>query len=129
MKKRDPFEIANQGVHYLTGKLVGGYISQQAAAYLRLLAVYKGGTIQSVLQEMIEDWMNEQEPEVSIMETLVDRIYMEWIRRMSGEKTSLAETNWRKYEAEVIERLRRRKISDEMILKIVKEMRRRVGKV
>ena len=122
MKKQDPFGLTSEGIHYLTGKLVGAYISQQASAYLRLLTVYKGGTIQSVLREIIEEWMNAQEPEGSIIETLADRAYMEWIRRKKKR------SDWEDYEIEIKDRLIRRKVSIETIEKICKEMRARIGK-
>jgi len=121
-KRRDPFEIINEGASYLTGKLVGGYVSQQAADYLRLLAVYKGNTIQTVLQEIIEEWMQEQEPRWSLIEALADRAYMEWIRR------NLDVGGWGLYEEEVRSRLQKRKIVDETIDEILKEMRRKIGK-
>lgn len=121
-KRRDPFEIMNEGASYLTGKLIGGYVSQQAADYLRLLAVYKNSTIQTVLQEIIEEWMQEQEPRWSLIEALADRAYMEWIRR------DLDMGGWGLYEQEITDRLQRRKITEESIEEILEEMRRKVGK-
>ena len=122
MGKQDPFEIPRHGTQYLTGKYVGAYISQHAASYLRLLAVYKSNTIQAVLHEIIEDWMANQEPVDSIIETLADRVHTEWRRR----KTPIFD--WNQYEEEVIGRLKRRKVSEEMITQIVKEMRAKIGK-
>ena len=122
MKGRDPFEIPRHGTQYLTGKFVGGFVSQQAADYLRLLAVYKSDTIQSILQEIIEGWMENQEPVNSIIETLADRVHMEWVRR----KTPIFD--WVNYEDEIYGRLERRKVPKETIDKILKEMRVRIGK-
>jgi len=121
-KRRDPFEITNEGTSYLTGKLVGGYVSQRVADYLRLLAVYKSNTIQSILEQIIEEWMQEQEPRWSLIEALADRAYMEWIRR------NLDVGGWGLYEEEVRSRLQKRKIVDETIDEILKEMRRKIGK-
>lgn len=120
--KQNPFEVLNEGSCYLTGKLVGGYVSQQAADYLRILAVYQNSTIQSVLQNIIEEWMTDQEPKWSIIEALADRAYMEWIRR------DLDPGGWNAYEREVIRYLQKRKITEESIQEILKEMRGRIGK-
>ena len=121
-KRRDPFGITNEGASYLTGKLVGGYVSQRVTDYLRLLAVYKSNTIQSILEQIIEEWMQEQEPRWSLIEALADRAYMEWIRR------DLDIGGWELYEQEIADRLHKRKITGESIHEIIKEMRRKVGK-
>lgn len=122
MQKQDPFGIESQGVHYLTGKLVGGYVSQQASAYLRLLTVYKRGTIQSVLQEMIEEWISRQEPEDKVIAELAERACLEWMRRRKKYP------KWKEYENEVIDRLTKRKVDKEIIRKIRNKMRSRIGK-
>lgn len=122
MPKRNPFAIDQESTRYLTGKLIGGYVSQSVASYLRLLTVYKGRTIQGVLQEIVEEWQSEQEPESSIIEALADRAYMEWIRR----KQPMEE--WGEYEKEVGNRLRRRKVEEEKINTILEEMRLKIGK-
>lgn len=122
--KQDPFQISSFGGNaYLEGKLVGGYVPRPSADYLRLLALYKNGSVQSVLQEMIDEWMKEQEPKQAIIEVLADRAYMEWIRR------DLDIANWEYYEKEIISRLKKRKIDDQDIQNILKEMRTRIGKI
>lgn len=121
-RKQDPFQIACNGGTYTDGKLVGGYVPRPSAEYLRLLALYKNGSVQSVLQEMIREWMDNQEPRDSIIETLADRAYMEWIRR------DVDISKWEAYEKEITERLQRRKVNDQDINDILKEMRARIGK-
>ena len=121
--KQDPFKIQGDGGGtYAHGKLVGGYVPKSQAAYLRLLALYKHGSVQSVLQEMIKEWIHLQEPRPSIVETLADRVHMEWIRRDADPKF------WHGYENEIIARLTRRKISPDDIDSILNEMRSRIGK-
>lgn len=125
-EKSNPFEIAYQGPHYLTGRLVAGYVSQQASDYLRLLAVYKGGTMQSVLQEIIEEWRVKQEPTESIIQALVDRAYLEWVRRGGLNKADPAK--WWEYKEEIKGRLCKRKVPNDMIESIIQELRGRLGK-
>ena len=121
--KRDPFKTERDGAHYLTGKLVGGFVSQQAHAYLRLLAVYKGGSMQSNIQQMLEEWMLDKEPETLIIKALVDRAYAEWRRR------EWPKIKWDEFEEEMRERLVKKKLDFETIEKIQSEMRAKVGKI
>jgi hypothetical protein len=132
--KRDPFKIEREGTHYLTGKLVGGYISQRAHAYLRLLAVYSGGSMQSNLQQMLEDWMENKATESFIIDALAERAVEEWRRRDLSEKR--AKGKWDEFEEEMGSYLVKKKIEFETIEKIRHEMRKirhemrlKVGKI
>ena len=120
--KRDPFKTEREGTHYLTGKLVGGYISQRAHAYLRLLAIYRGGSMQSNIQHMLEEWMEDKAPESKIIDVLAGRACGEWGRR------ELSADKWDAFEEEMGSRLVKKKIDFETIEKIRHEMRLKVGK-
>jgi len=126
MIKENPFAITNQGPQYLSGKLIGGYLPHSMYNYMRLLAVYSNGSVQSVLKEMIETWMNEKEPEESIIETLADRAYLEWVRR--GLEHNQDPAVWWEYREEIEKGLKHRKVYDDTILQIINELRSRIGK-
>lgn len=122
MYSQDPFEISARDSTYLTGTFVGGYVPRQTANHLRLLSIYKSTTLQSILQEMVEEWIVSQEPYVSIIEILADRAHMEWLRRASQNE------DWSTYEQELRERLKRRKVNNESVEEILKEVKKKIGK-
>lgn len=123
MEKKDPFKTERDSDSYLSGKLVGGYVPLPVSQRLRLLAVYNETSIQKTLQQIIIEWTTEKEPENSMIETLADRAYMEWKRRLNEYKI-VADTNSRRkaYITEIKERLRRRKLSHEYIEMIAEKL-------
>jgi hypothetical protein len=125
VKKRNPFRAINQGPQYKEGRFVGGYISQQAYDHLRLLATYKESSVQKVLTEMIEDGIANQDTPESMIETLADKAYLEWIRRTAGTKKDPAK-RW-DYKEEVERYLRKRKLAEHFIAQIWKEVRNKLG--
>lgn len=128
---KDPFNIERDGQHYKSGKMVGGYVPRQLAEYVHLLALYHNQTAQTVLRQIIEYWLAEQEPQNSILIALADRAYTEWLRRC---RESVKDPEWKglrerakqftRYKKEIRDRLQKRKIADEHIEKILQELHR-----
>jgi len=83
LDRKNPFKINRDGMSYMSGKFVGGYVPLRVAEHVQLLALYNGDTIQKTLERMIEEWCSEKETIPCILETLADKAYIEWKRRMS----------------------------------------------
>ncbi len=126
----DPFAIERDG-HYKSGKMVGGYVPRHLAEYVHLLALYHNRTAQTVLRQIIEHWLEDQEPVGSILTALADRAYTEWLRRC---REFAKDPDWKglrdrskhftSYKKEVRTRLQKRKIADEYIERVLQELHR-----
>lgn len=112
---KDPFWTDRDSRTYIDGKLVGGHVPLQLAHYLQLLAVYHEMSIQKTLQTLITEWCEDKEPVGNILDTLADRAYMEWRRRLVSLELPTLDTaeDRRAYEKEIRERLRKRKVTNE----------------
>ena len=125
-EKRDPFRTDRNSTNYMTGKLVGGYLPQQVAEHFHLLAIYHETNIQHTLQDIIENWCLEKESIPCILETLADRAYMEWTRRISAGADS-SKTSQDAYLKEIQDWLERHKItSAEYIKTIISQLQSKI---
>lgn len=112
---KNPFWTDRDSRTYIDGKLVGGYVPLQQAQYLHLLAVYHEMSIQKTLQTLITEWCEGKEPVETILDTLADRAYMEWVRRVNSLELPTVDSveDRQAYEKEVREHLRKRKVTNE----------------
>jgi len=92
VETRDPFKTIRDSSAYLTGKLVGGNIPLPVANHLQLLALYRETSIQKTLQTIIEEWCSEKETIECIIETLADRAFLEWTRRLAAYPNEVLKT-------------------------------------
>ena len=123
MKKiNNPFSTLDASKSYLNGKFVGGYLPRQTADYLNLLALYNNSSIQNVLESIVLKWKETEEPESSILETLADRAFMEWLRIKDTRVLSFEE-----YKREIKTMLKKKKIPQTQIDSIIKELHQRKG--
>lgn len=123
MKKiNNPFSTLDASKSYLNGKFVGGYLPRQIAEYLNLLALYNNSSIQKVLELIVLKWKETEEPESSILETLADRAFMEWLRMKDTRILSFEE-----YKKEIKMMLKKKKVTQEQIEIILKELHLKRG--
>ena len=123
MKKiNNPFSTLDASKSYLNGQFVGGYLARQIAEYLDLLALYNNSSIQKVLELIVLKWKETEEPESSILETLADRAFMEWLRMKDTRILSFEE-----YKKEIKIMLKKKKVTQEQIEIILKELHLKRG--
>lgn len=128
--QNDPFYIERED-HYKSGKMIGGFIPRHLAGYLRILTVYHNRSLQSILLEAIESWIDGQEPEQSVLIALADRAHVKW-RQHCLENRKDPEWNtvrgrskqFTRYKKDIHERLERKKLSLKHIEAILAELHR-----
>lgn len=108
------------------GKLVGGYVPLPVADYLGLLALYHKTTVSNIIREMIQHRIDNEEPEELIINTLANRAYKEWFKRL---KANSRKKDWksnedliarfREFELEVKFRLLKRKVNEPKAIEII----------
>lgn len=127
--KRDPFKDPQQHEQEQS-RLVGAYLPLPLADHLRLLSVYYGKSIQSILQELITEWMNTvNKPEKEVIDALVERAVVEWHRRIM-EAGEISRQQQEEYIEEIKDTLlRRRKLADHHADKVVEKLKRKVGSI
>ena len=123
-KKYDPFKTSKDSSSWIAGKFIGGNIPLHVAEYLHLLALYSEKSIQGTLQSIIEEWCSEREPISTIIETLADRAHIEWNRRK--KERELTKKHEAEYLEEIAQRLRKHKIKEEYVIKIVDALHTRM---
>lgn len=125
IEKKNPFKNTKQQDAQENTKLVGAYLPVSLVEHLRLLALYCEDSLQGLVQKVLSEWLeNVNMPEKKIISELVERAYSEWGRRLETEnKHTVAGVRLqKKYLEEIEDRLRRRKVSEDHINRILREL-------
>ena len=126
--KRDPFK-AEHFPKVPNSKLVGGYIPLPLAEHLRLLSIYHGESLQSILRKIIAEWCRDvDKSEKEIIETLVEKAVFEWQRRIV-QTGKISKIEQEKYLREIQTILKRRKVAGRHINIILSELKYKVGAI
>ena len=118
-KNRDPFLLIKEDNFSLKKDnfLVGGYLPTFIAEYMRTYALYKNISLSSVLRTILEEWMDKQPTEEILVGDLVERAFMEWCRRDEDDGKA-----WDIYKKELEGRLKKRKVFEDVINKIMEAL-------
>lgn len=111
------------------GKLVGGYVPLPVADYLGLLALYHKTTVSNLIREMLQNKIENEEPEEHIINILAKRAYSDWLKRLKENQSKKAWktpediiARFREFEIEVKFRLLKRKINEPKVVEILQVM-------
>jgi len=127
-EKRNPFKI-QQVIQQEKSRLVGAYLPLPFADYLRLLSVYFGKSIQSILQELLVEWSNTIDTtEKEIMDELINRAVLEWQRRVL-ESGKIDRKRQEDFQQEIKTVLVHKKITKKHLDYIVSELKNKVGSI
>lgn len=110
----------------IDSQLVGGYLPLPLVERLRLISLYKGRSIQNILQNIIEDWIIKFEPD-EIIDEVVKLAIEEWDCRIASHKP--APGDYSSYLEEVALLLKKRKISEKYIDEIMERIERIGGRI
>lgn len=107
-------------------KLVGGYVPQQTADYIALLALSQGCSISKLLRSILFLWAKDKLPKEKIIESLINKANRSWIEKLNKSR---GKTGWKtnkeinlkfiEYKKELRKILRKRKIDLETIDRII----------
>jgi len=127
-EKRNPFKI-QQIAQQEKSRLVGAYLPLPFADYLRLLSVYFGKSLQSILQELLVEWSNTiNKSEKEIMNELIERAVLEWQRRIV-ESGKIDRKKQEQFLQEIQAALLHKKITKKHLEYIVTELKNKVGSI
>jgi len=123
MERNNPVPISYDSCsHYITGKYVGAFVSEEVAGRLRLLALIRETTVQGVIQEAIGNMTIP--PEGAWIEGIADIALREWWRRKEQIHRYRRKKEWGKFLDEVKRNLKKRKVFQTHIKQIVAEIKR-----
>lgn len=119
VKMRENLFAKKRKARTIDSRLVGGYLPLPVAERLRLIALYKGSSIQNILQNIIEDWSNKFESDDVIINEVAKLAKEEWKRR----RIESIPGDYSLYLEEVVSLLKKRKISEKYIDEIIEILR------
>lgn len=126
MEKRDPFAKGSKdkGEEVM---FIGGYFPPNTVYLLRLYAVYKGQSLQRVLQTIVDDWWKHSPlSSDELVDGLVEQAIKEWERRISGRQDEITAEERQDYLDEIETILAHRKIHSSHIEEIIDKLEAKV---
>jgi hypothetical protein len=129
---RSPFGIYNENTQ-VGEKLVAVKVPLRVADYLSLYCLYRNTTKSAYIRNILQERLRGLEDEEVIINTLANRAYAEWKRRLASNSRSIGWADYvkvkkfRQYEQELIRTLKNRRISVPYIDKIIKRFENLYG--
>ena len=91
MQKKNKNPFSANGVK-TNNKFVGGYVPQQTADYITLLALFQGQSVSKLLRTILTSWMSEKLPKERLIESLIAKANNSW---NDIYKKSKGKSGWR----------------------------------
>lgn len=128
MSNNNPFALTSPKPVGKDSKLVGSWFPYQLADYTALIAVYYNVTVSEVLRKMAQRWIEDEDPEESIIRILAGRAYREWQARLQEYRNQKywneahIQTRFKEYKEEVKKYLTKRRISEYKAREVIEQM-------
>ena len=125
----NPFSNPDDPNEFEDGKFVGGYVPRQLVDDIGLYAMYHNTSRSYILQRSLEDFLKKAPASTTMINELAKRAYNEWQRRykknrfvdgwLSREEVA---QRFEEFKDEAVQRLRKRKVSEDYIVKIIEKI-------